>query len=398
MTKKLDLKKETLRDIMQHYESPEQFAEFFAGLRKAVIEQALEGELENHLGYSKHQKSIEGNSRNGVSSKTVTMDNGQLLINTPRDRESSFEPQIIKKGQTRLQGFDDKIIAMYARGMSMRQIQEHLEEIYGLEVSPELISNVTDKVIEEVTIWQNRGLDKVYPILYLDCLVVKVKENNQIINKSLYLAIGVNMDGIKEVLGMWIAKSEGAKFWLSVVTELKNRGVEAIYIACVDGLKGFPEAINSVFPKTIVQLCIVHMVRNSLNYVPWKDRKLVAADLKAIYSSSNDKTAESVLASFKEKWDHKYPTIADSWARNWQQIIPFLAFPDYIRKAIYTTNSIESVNRQIRGVIKTKGAFPSDEAVFKLVFLALQNAAKKWSMPIRDWKLALNQFAILFNE
>lgn len=398
MTKKLNLKKETLIDIMQHYESPEQFAEFFAGLRKAVIEQALEGELENHLGYSKHQRSIEGNSRNGVSSKIVTMDNGQLLINTPRDRASSFEPQIIKKGQTRLQGFDDKIIAMYARGMSMRQIQEHLEEIYGFEVSPELISNVTAKVIEEVTIWQNRALDKVYPILYLDCLVVKVKESNQIINKSLYLAIGVNMDGIKEVLGMWIAKSEGAKFWLSVVTELKNRGVEAIYIACVDGLKGFPEAINSVFPKTIVQLCIVHMVRGSLNYVPWKDRKLVAADLKAIYASANEQTAELALTSFKEKWDNKYPTIADSWARNWQQIIPFLAFPDYIRKAIYTTNTIESINRQIRGIIKTKGAFPNDEAVFKLVFLALQNAQKKWTMPIRDWKLALNQFAILFND
>ncbi|WP_341762932.1 MULTISPECIES: IS256 family transposase [unclassified Candidatus Tisiphia] len=326
------------------------------------------------------------------------MDNGQVVMNTPRDRESSFSPQIIKKGQTRLQGFDDKIIAMYVRGMSMHQIQEHIEEIYGIEVSPEFISNVTDKVIEEVTIWQNRALDKVYPILYLDCLIVKVKENNQIINKSLYLVIGVNMDGIKEVLGIWVAKNEGAKLWLSVVTELKNRGIESIYIACVDGLKGFPEAINSVFPKTIVQLCIVHTVRNSLNYVSWKDRKLVAADLKAIYISSNDKTAELALASFKEKWDHKYPTIAGSWARNWQQIIPFLAFPDYIRKAIYTTNTIESINRQIRGIIKTKGAFPNDEAVFKLVFLALQNAAKKMVHAIRDWKLALNQLAILFND
>lgn len=297
-----------------------------------------------------------------------------------------------------MQGFDDKIIAMYARGMSMRQIQEHLEEIYGTEVSPELISNVTDKVIDEVSVWQARALDKVYPILYLDCLVVKVRENNQIINKSLYLAIGVNMDGIKEVLGMWISKTEGAKFWLSVVTELKNRGVESIYIACVDGLKGFPEAINSVFPKTIVQLCIVHMVRGSLNYVPWKDRKLVAEDLKAIYTSANEQAAELALAAFKEKWDNKYPTIADSWARNWQAIIPFLAFPGYIRKAIYTTNSIEAINRQIRSIIKTKGAFPNDEAVFKLVFLALQNAQKKWTMPIRDWKLALNQFAILFAE
>ena len=263
--------------------------------------------------------------------------------------------------------------------------------------SPEFISTVTDKVMDEVISWQNRGLDKIYPILYLDCLVVKVKENNQITNKSLFLAIAINLEGQKEILGMWIAKNEGAKFWLSVITDLKNRGVEEIYIACVDGLKGFPEAINSVFPKTIVQLCIVHMVRNSLKYVPWKDMKLVATDLKEIYNSSNAQTAEIALEKFKKKWEDKYPTIYDIWKRNWQGIIPFLAFPDSIRKAIYTTNTIEAINRQIRKIIKSKGCFPNDEAVFKLVFLALQNAQKKWTMPIRDWKLALNQFHILFS-
>jgi len=255
---------------------------------------------------------------------------------------------------------------------------------------------VTDSVLEDVVAWQNRALEPIYPILYLDCLVVKVKENNQISNKSLFLAVALNMEGHKEVLGMWIAKNEGAKFWLSIITELKNRGVEQIYIACVDGLKGFTEAINSVFPQTIVQLCIVHMVRNSLNYVPWKDRKLVASDLKAIYSASNAQSAELALAAFRDKWDNKYPTIGDIWQRNWQGIIPFLSFPDDIRKAIYTTNAIEAINRQIRKIIKSKGCFPSDEAVFKLVFLALQNAAKKWTMPIREWKMALNQFSILF--
>jgi len=368
----------------------------FKSLRKAAIESALEGELGHHLGYCKNQRNSNTNSRNGYGEKTIITDHGQLTIQTPRDRDASFEPQLIQKNQRKLKGFDDKIISMYARGMSMRDIQSHLEDIYGLDVSPELISSVTDSVLEDVVSWQNRALEPIYPILYLDCLVVKVKENNQISNKSLFLAVVLNMEGHKEVLGMWIAKNEGAKFWLSIITELKNRGVEQIYIACVDGLKGFTEAINSVFPQTIVQLCIVHMVRNSLNYVPWKDRKLVASDLKAIYSASNAQSAELALAAFRDKWDSKYPTIGDIWQRNWQGIIPFLSFPDDIRKAIYTTNAIEAINRQIRKIIKSKGCFPSDEAVFKLVFLALQNAAKKWTMPIREWKMALNQFSILF--
>lgn len=391
-------KDETLNDLVQYCGSQEELIDTFKNLQKALIEKAMEGELAYHLGYKKHERSDTENSRNGYGQKNVITDSGIMEISTPRDRESSFEPQIIKKGQSHFKGFDDKIISMYARGMSMREIQEHLLEIYAVEVSPDFISNVTDKVIDEVTAWQNRALDKTYPILYLDCLVVKVKENNQIINKSLFLAIGVNIEGQKEVLGMWISKNEGAKFWLSVITDLKNRGVEQIYIACVDGLKGFPEAINSVFPQTIVQLCIVHMVRNSLNYVPWKDRRSVSSDLKEIYNATNSQIAESALENFKEKWGEKYPTIYDIWKRNWQGIIPFLAFPSYIRRAIYTTNTIESINRQIRKIIKSKGCFPNDDAVFKLVFLALQNAQKKWTMPIREWKLALNQFSILFDQ
>ena len=400
MTKKNKsiFKEETLSDIAQYCGSQEELMSTFKTLQKALIEKAMDGELAYHLGYKRNERSENENSRNGYGQKTVITDNGELEINAPRDRNSSFEPQLIPKRQTQFKGFDDKIISMYARGMSMKEIQGHLQDMYQIEVSNEFISSVTDKVIGEVNAWQNRSLDNVYPILYLDCIVVKVRDNNQIINKSLFLAMGVNMDGCKEILGMWIAKNEGAKFWLSVITDLKNRGVEHIYIACVDGLKGFTEAINSVFPQTIVQLCIVHMVRNSLNYVPWKDRKAVAADLRAIYNASNDKMAEIALDNFRTKWDNIYPTIGDIWMRNWQGIIPFLAFPDYIRRAIYTTNAIEAVNRQIRKIIKSKGCFPNDEAVFKLVFLCLQNAEKRWTMPIREWKLALNQFAILFSH
>jgi len=398
MKKSFKLKDDTLADILGNYSKPEDFADIWNNLKKAVIEKMMEGELDHHLGYAKGAKSLGDNVRNGNSSKTVHTDTGAVTIDTPRDRNSTFEPQVIKKGQTRFNGFDDKIISMYGRGMSMREIQEHLKEIYQAEVSHEFISSVTDKVIEEVTAWQTRPLESVYPILYLDAMVVKVRENNQIINKSLYIAVGVNMEGMKEVLGMWLSKTEGAKFWLSVITELKNRGVESIYIACIDGLKGFGEAINSVFPQTIVQLCIVHMVRNSLNYVPWKDKKRVAADLKAIYTAASEQAAFKALTDFEEKWGNTYPTIGNSWHRNWQGIIPFMSFPDYIRKAIYTTNAIESINRQIRKIVKSRGAFPNDEAVLKLIFLALQNAQKKWTMPIREWKLALNQFAILFDN
>ena len=401
MKKPMKLRDELVDEILSLTDNPADFfneKNLFLDLQKAVMERALQGELGHHLGYPKHGERIADNSRNGISLKTVQTDKGPITLEIPRDRAATFEPQLVKKHQTRIQALDDKIIAMYARGMSLREIQSYLLELYGTELSTEFISSVTDAVMDQVIAWQNRPLDDIYPILYLDALVVKVQEDNRIIHKSLYMAIGVTLEGHKEVLGLWMAKSEGAKFWLQIMTELRNRGVQDIFIACVDGLKGFTEAINSVFPQTTVQLCIVHMIRGSLKYVPWKDRKAVAADLKAIYGAINQGEALNNLQAFRDKWDKHYPTIADMWERNWQGIIPFLEFPAFIRRAIYTTNAIEAANRQIRKIIKTKGAFPNDQAVFKLVFLALQNAQKRWTMPIREWKLALNQFAILYSD
>nr|WP_284346808.1 IS256 family transposase [Rickettsia endosymbiont of Oedothorax gibbosus] len=302
------------------------------------------------------------------------------------------------KGLRRFNGFDEKVISLYGRGMTVSEIRGHLEEIYQTDVSGDLISTITDGVIEEVTRWQNRCLDRVYPILYLDCIYVKSRDNHIVINKAVYLALAVNIEGKKELLGIWIGKNEGAKFWMQVVTELKNRGIEQIYVACVDGLKGFPEAISSVFPSTIVQLCIVHMVRNSVKYVSYKDLKEVTSDLKQIYTANNDEMARLKLQQFGVKWDKKYPVISDIWQRNWSGIIPFFAFPEENRKVIYTTNTIESVNRQIRKIIKNKGVFPDDKSIQKIIFLSLQNAAKKWTMPIKDWSLALNQFEILCGD
>ena len=287
---------------------------------------------------------------------------------------------------------------MYGRGMSNRDIADYIGEIYGTEVSPQLISDVTDTVIEQVKEWQNRPLESIYPIVYLDCLFVKIRDGHTVKNKAVYLALDVNMEGQKEILGMWIQQTEGAKFWLQIITELQNRGVEKIFIACVDGLSGFENAIHSVFPKTIVQRCIVHMVRQSLNYVSWQDRKELAGDLREVYTAPTEDAAKQALDWFADKWDAKYPIISDIWRRNWDSISPFFAFPDFIRKAIYTTNAIEAVNRQIRKVIKTKGVFPNEQSVMKILFLALQNAAKKWTMPIRNWKQALNQFVILYPE
>lgn len=311
---------------------------------------------------------------------------------------AEFEPQLIKKGQTRFDGFDERVLCLYARGLSVREIQAHLHEVYGTEVSPDLISTVTDAVLDEVRAWQGRPLDEVYPILYLDALQVKVKDQGRISNKAIYLAIGVNMRGLKEVLGMWASENEGAKFWLSVVTELKNRGVRDIFIACVDGLKGFPEAIETVFPKTQVQLCPVHLVRYSLAFVSFKDRKAVAADLKAIYRAATEAEAAAQLEAFAAKWDARYPLIAKSWRANWARLTPMFSYPEDIRRAIYTTNVIESLNMTLRKVTKTRASFPNDEAAFKLLYLALQNIQKKWTMPIANWSRALNAFAILFEE
>jgi putative transposase len=369
-------------------------------LVKTVLEKALEGEMTEHLGYAKHapQGNNSGNSRNGYSKKTVSGQFGNVELEIPRDRQDEFAPVIVPKNQTRFDGFDDKILSLYARGMSIRDIQEQLQDLYGVDVSPSLISTVTESVLEEVRTWQNRPLDTVYPIVYLDALVVKIKENKQVINKAIHLALGINVEGQKELLGMWITPNEGAKFWLSVLTELKNRGVKDIFIACVDGLVGLPEAIEAVFPKTKVQQCIVHLIRNSLKFVPWKERKEVAADLKAVYGAMTEDAALQALEKFATKWDAKYPNISRSWLEKWEHISVFFAYPEEIRKIIYTTNSIESLNMTFRKVLKNKRFFPSDEAAFKQIFLALQNISKRWTMPVKNWHLAINRFMIEFGE
>ena len=399
----MTIKQELLDELLEGYEKPEDLLGengILQELKKALVEKALGAELTHHLGYEKGSPPSRKatNTRNGHGKKKVKGSEGEMEISVPRDRNGTFEPQLIKKGQRRFDGFDDKIISMYARGMTVREIQGHLEELYGVAVSPDLISKVTDAVLEEVREWQNRPLDAVYPLVIFDAIRVKVRDEGVVKNKAVYLALGMNLDGIKEVLGLWIEQTEGAKFWLRVMTELKNRGVHDVLIAAVDGLKGFPEAIASVFPKAQVQTCIVHMVRHSLRFVPWKDRKQVATDLKAIYRAENENMAETRLSEFEGKWDKKYPTIGQSWRRNWEQIIPFLAYPEEIRKIIYTTNAMESLNRSLRKAVKTRGHFPNDQAATKLLYLAIKNLTAKWKMPPRSWKAALNQFAILFDE
>jgi putative transposase len=394
--------KELLDSLLADYRKPEDLIGergLLKQLTKLLVEKALEAEMADHLGHGKNEPvdNPTGNTRNGKSKKTLKGEFGELPIEIPRDRHGTFEPQLIPKHQTRWTGFDDKILSLYARGMTVREIQSHLEEMYGTKVSPTLISSVTDAVIEEVKAWQSRPLDALYPIVYLDCIHVKVRDGSVRV-KAVYLAIGINMSGEKEVLGLWIAQTEGAKFWLQVVTELRNRGVQDIFIACVDGLKGFPEAIEAVYPLAAVQLCIVHMVRHSLNYVSWKMRAEVAADLKRIYTASTADEAEQRLAEFEDKWDDAYLPISQSWRRHWSRIIPFFDYPPEIRKVIYTTNAIESVNMSLRKIIKNRGSFPSDEALLKLFFLALRNISKKWTMPIRDWKAALTRFTIQFED
>ncbi len=399
----MTIDKKIIDELLKNYKKPEDLLGdkgLFKELQKALLERVLEGEMTHHLGYKKSEVKgrNSGNSRNGTSGKRLKGEYGEMDIKVPRDRNGDFDPQFIKKRQTRFDGFDDKIISLYARGLSVRDIQAQLEDLYRVEISPDLISTVTSEVIQEVTEWQNRSLDPLYPIMYLDGIVVKVRDEGHIRNKTVYLVLAVNLEGQKELLGMWIEQTEGAKFWLRVVTELQNRGVQDVFIASVDGLKGFEDAIHSVFPETQVQLCIVHMIRNSLKYVSYKERKKVAGDLKRIYQATNKDEARINLDEFKNKWDSKYPLIGKLWGRNWEQIVPFLAYPDYIRKAIYTTNAIESLNRSLRKILKTKGSFPNDEAVMKTMYLALRNIARKWTMPIKDWGLALNQFGIIFGE
>jgi len=401
--KKTGLTDALLKDLIAEYGGPT--AIFDEGglmgiLQKRLIETAMGAEMDNHLGYSKHSPAGigTGNSRNGSGNKKVLLPNDQIEIETPRDRNGSFEPQLIAKRENRFEGFDEQIIALYARGMSVRDIRSWLQETYQVEVSQGLISTVTDAVIDDVRAWQSRPLDPIYPIVFLDCLMVKSREDGRVRNKAVYLALGVNMDGHKELLGLWISNTEGAKFWLSVVNELKNRGVEDIFIACVDGLKGFPEAIEAVFPNTEVQLCIVRMIRNCVRYVSWKDRKELCADMKLIYAADTLEQAAQALETFAQKWDDQYPTVSQLWRTHWDRLTPYFDFPKDLRKVIYTTNAIESLNRSLRKVLKTKGAFPHDESIMKIMYLALQNISKKWTLPIRNWPAALNQFAIKYEE
>lgn len=394
-TKRLE---EVAKELAKDIKSEKDLSALSKFLVKLTVETALNAELEAHLGYSKN--SIEGlnsgNSRNGYTPKTLKGDFGEIEMETPRDRNGTFIPQLVKKNQTRLTKFDDQILALYAKGMTTRDIVSVFKDMYDADVSPSLISKITDSVSEQVTAWQNRPLNELYPIIYLDCIVVKIRQDNQVINKSVYIALGINSEGYKELLGLWLAETEGAKFWLSVLTELKNRGLKEIFIACVDGLKGFPDAIKIVYPNAKIQLCIVHMVRNSLKYVVFKDRKEVAADLKNIYNSPTLAQAEKALEEFSEKWDKKYPIISKSWQSNWDNLITIFDYPKEIRLIIYTTNAIESLNSVIRKAIKNRKIFPNDNSACKIIYLAIMSASKKWNMPLHQWKQAMNRFAIEF--
>lgn len=394
-----------LDELVAGYQSPEDMIGengLLRRLTKGLLERALNAEMTAHLGYDKNAPEGRGtgNSRNGATGKTLKGDFGELELKTPRDRNATFEPRLVAKGQTRFTGFDDKIISMYARGMSTRDIMSHLQEMYGVDVSPALVSQVTDAVSDEVKAWQMRPLDETYAIVYLDALHVKIRnsESRHVESRAVNVVMGVNLAGNKEVLGLWIGTNEGAAHWLHVLTELQSRGVQDILIACVDGLKGFPEAIETVFPQAQVQLCIVHLVRAALNYVPWKDRKTVAADLRRIYTSATEAEGELRREEFAGKWEARYPMAVQVWRRNWARITPFFGYPEEIRRVIYTTNAIESLNMTLRKIIKTRGGFPTEEAALKLLYLALRNAAKKWTMPIRDWKQAMNRFLILWPE
>ena len=378
--------------------SQKDLLDFTQMLTKITVEAALNAELDEHLGYEKNQQSNVDNYRNGRSVKTLKTEDGQFELATPRDRNGTFEPELIKKNQTRFTSMDDKVLSLYARGMTTRDIVDAFQEMYGAEISATLVSKITNVVIEQVTEWQNRPLDAIYPIVYLDCIVVKIRQDNHVINKAVFLALAINLEGEKELLGMWFAENEGAKFWLNVLTELQNRGVEDILIACVDGLKGFPEAINTVYPETHIQLCIVHMIRNSLRFVSWKHYKAVTADLKLIYQADTEEIALANLDAFSAKWDEQYPLISKSWNSNWNNLNTFYRYPRDIRKAIYTTNAIESLNSVIRKAIKNRKVFPSDDSAKKVIFLAIKAASKKWSKPIHSWRAAMNRFIIEFED
>ncbi len=399
--KKRDLLDELIREHLAEGKNPKELLEeggLLKQLTKQLVQKCLEAEMDTHLGYEKNERAGKGseNRRNGYSKKNLKSEQGEINLGIPRDRAGEFEPQIVSKHQTRLAGLDSKVIALYARGMTVRDIQAQLEEMYGVEISPGLISNVTNSVMEDVKAWQNRPLDAVYPIVWFDALQVKIRHEQRVVNKAIYLALAVTTEGKKEILGIWISPNEGAKFWLSVFTELKNRGLQDILIACVDGLIGLDEALLAAFPHVMIQTCIVHMVRNSTKYVSYKERKILCADLKTIYQAPDEKQALQALDQFTKKWDTKYPMIAKSWKKNWDKIIPMFLFPDEIRRSIYTTNAIESVNMTLRKASRNHRIFPDDESAIKVMYLAAQNISKKWTMPIRNWGVAFNWFAIEF--
>src|SRR5947199_9549380 len=404
MTTDTTITPELLDQLLANYEKPEDLTGadgLFKQLKRGRIERALGAELSDHLGYEKGDPAGRGsgNSRNGTSAKTVLTEDGEIDIAVPRDRAGSFEPLLIAKGQTRFDGFDDKILSLYARGMTVREIRGPLAELYGTEVSPDLISRVTDAVLDEVREWQNRPLDPVYPVVFFDALRVKIRDEGLVKNKAVYVALALNPDGDKDVLGLWIEQSEGAKFWLKVMNELKTRGLNDILIAVVDGLKGFPEAITSVFPQATVQTCIVHLLRHSLNFVSWKDRKPVAAALKTIYRAIDADAGEAALTAFEQSfWGQKYPAIGQSWPRAWGEVVPFYAFPGDVRRILYTTNAIEALNAKLRRAVRARGHFPTDEAATKLLFLVLNRSEKEWIMPPREWSMANSQFVVLFGE
>ena len=367
-------------------------------LSKCILERALESEMQTHLGYDRYERNSSENARNGSFKKSLTTENGQLDLEVPRDRKGNFEPVIVKKRQSRIEGLDNKVISLYAKGMSISDIKIQIEELYGTEISASLISRITDDVIDEVKLWQSRALESVYPIVFFDCLVVKVRQEKRIINKSVYVALGIDLSGRKDVLGLWISDNEGAKFWLNNLTELKNRGLSDILIACTDNLTGMSDAISAVYPKCEHQLCIVHQIRNSLRFVSYKDRKKLAADLKPIYQAITEEEAQEALEHFEGKWSKQYPQIAKSWYNNWDNLMLFLQYPKEIRRIIYTTNSIESLNNQLRKVTKNKRVFPSDESVFKTLYLTIDYITRKWILPIRDWNEAMAHFLIKFDD
>lgn len=380
--------------LAKSLKSPKDVSDMTMMLTKVAMERALEIEMEEHLGEKEKGQRPTSNSRNGYSQKTLKTDTAEIDLEIPRDRDSSFEPKLIKKNQRRSEDLDTKILTLYAKGMTTRDIAATFKEMYDVDVSHALISKITDGVMEEVISWQNRPLDSVYPVLYLDCIVVKVRENKRVMNKSVFVALAINSEGFKELLGLWIADTEGSKFWLSVLTELQNRGVKDVFIASVDGLTGFPEAINTVFPQTKIQLCIVHQVRNSLKYVSYKDRKEVALDLKRVYGSVSEDEAKLELDRFSEKWNGQYSSISKGWYQNWENLITLFDYPDEIRKIIYTTNAIESLNSVIRKAIKNRKIFPNEGSALKIIYLAIEQASRKWTLPLRNWKPAMNRFAI----